>query len=168
MKKYIIMAMAAIAMTFGFTGCDDSDVDPGGTAVEEMAGEWVVTVDAVDANGATLYEDPYGLGQITISTYNTAANTDNEMWLNDNGYFWNFTFKVTTNYGAKTFSANNVPYDAAGTGNAIVTDGKVLLDAAKNRHGKPNDSIDFKISFSDDSNGLTYHVHGQRYTGFVD
>lgn len=168
MKKYVFMAMAALATTFGFTGCDDSDVDPGGTAVEEMAGEWVVTVDAVDANGATLYEDPYGLGQITISTYNTAANTATEMWLNDNNSFWAFAFKVNVDYAAKTFSANNVPYDAAETGTAIVTDGKVLLDAAKNRHGKPNDSIDFKIQFSDDSNNLTYHVHGQRYTGFVD
>lgn len=168
MKKYIFMAFAALTMTFGFAGCDDSDVDPGGTAVKDMAGQWDVTVDAVDASGNTLYTDPYGLGTITITTYNTAANTNTEMFINDNGNFWNFTFKVNVDYAAKTFTANNVPYDSEGTGTATITDGKVLMDAAKNLHGKPNDSIDFKIQFSDDDNGLTYHVHGQRYTGFVD
>ncbi len=168
MKKYIFMVMAAFAMAFGFAGCDDSDVDPGGTAVQDMAGQWVVTVDAVDDNGNTIEKDPYSLGEITLTTYNTAANTDTEMFINDNGNFWNFTFKVAVNYSAKTFTANDVPYDAAGSGNATIIDGKVLMDAAKNRHGNPNDSIDFKIRFSDDDYGLTYHVHGQRYTGFVD
>lgn len=169
MKKYIFMAFAALAMAFTFASCDDSDVDPGGTVLEDMDGQWVVNVDAVDSLGNTLLEDPYGLGQITISTYNTAANNDTEMFLSDNGNFcWNFAFKVNVNHSAKEFAADNVPYAAAGTGNATVTDGKILANAAKNRHGAPNDSIDFKIKFSDDSNGLTYHVHGQRYTGFTD
>lgn len=88
------------------------------------------------------------------------------MFINDNGNFYKFTFKVNVDYANKTFSATDVPYDAAGSGNATVTDGKVLMDAAKNLHGMPNDSIDFKIKFSDDQNKLTYHVHGQRYTGF--
>lgn len=166
MKKYISMLFIALAMTFTFASCDDSDVNPGGTAVKDMAGQWDVTVDAVDDNGNTIYTDPYGLGTITITTYNTSANKDTEMFINDNGNFYNFTFKVDVDYANKTFSATDVPYDAAGTGNATVTDGKVLMDAAKNLHGMPNDSIDFKIKFSDDQNKMTYHVHGQRYTGF--
>lgn len=168
MKKYIFMAIAALTMSFGFTSCDDSDVDAGGTAVEEMAGQWDVTVDVVDSTGTTLYEDPYGLGTITLTTYNTAANTDDEMFIDDNGNFWNFKFKVNTDYSAKTFSATDVSYDSEGTGTATVTDGRVMLDAATNLHGMPNDSIDFKIQFSDDDYGFIYHIHGQRYTGFTE
>ena len=52
-----------------------------------------------------------------------------------------------------------------------ITDGKIIEGGALNLHGKPNDSIDFYISFTDDYDGPDYgwtkwHVHGQRHTGF--
>ena len=51
MKKYISMLFIALAMTFTFASCEDSDVNPGGTAGRDMAGRWDGTVEAVDATG---------------------------------------------------------------------------------------------------------------------
>lgn len=152
--------------SLGFTACDvETDEDAGGTEVMKMAGFWDVTVDVIDENGDVLYEDPYGMGTVSIMTYNTAANNATEMWLDDQGNFWAFKMRVDVNYGARTFSCAEKDYDADGTGTAVVTDGKILEGAAKNLHGMPNDSIVFNIKFSDDDYGFTYRISGQRYWG---
>ena len=167
MKKYISLAFMAVALSFGFVSCSvETNEEPGGTNVEKMAGRWNVQVDAVDESGNVVYEDPYGIGKITIMTFNTAANNINEMWLDDNGKFWSFKMKVDVNYRERTFSCAEQDYDAAGSGTAVVTNGKILENAAKNLHGMPNDSIVFNIKFSDDDNELRYRFSGQRYTGF--
>ena len=159
----------AIALSFGFAGCStETSEEPGGTNVQKMAGRWDVQVDIVDESGSVLYEDPYGLGTITIMTYNTADNSSNQMWLDDDGKFWAFQMKVDVDYQARTFSCPEKDYDAAGTGTAVVTGGKILEGAAKNLHGMPNDSIVFNIKFSDDDNNFTFRVSGQRYTGFYE
>ena len=41
MKKYMILLLVSLAFTF--VACDN-DTEPGGTAVEKMAGDWWVTV----------------------------------------------------------------------------------------------------------------------------
>lgn len=169
MKKYISLAFMAVALSFGFVSCSvETNEEPGGTNVEKMAGRWNVQIDAVDESGNVVYEDPYGIGKITIMTFNTAANNINEMWLDDNGKFWSFKMKVDVNYHERSFSCPEQDYDAAGSGTAVVTDGKILENAAKNLHGMPNDSIVFNIKFSDDDNGLIYRLSGQRYTGFYE
>lgn len=168
MKKYISLVFMAVALSFGFASCSvETDEKPGGTNVEKMAGRWMVQVDVVDENGNTLYEDPYGLGSIDIMTYNTADNSTNKMWLNDLGNFWAFEMKVDVNYLERTFSCAEQDYDAAGTGTAVVTNGKVLEKATLNLHGMPNDSIVFDVRFSDDPETL-YRLSGQRYTGFYE
>lgn len=167
MKKYISLVFMAVALSLGFASCSvETDEKPGGTNVEKMAGRWNVQVDAVDESGNIIYEDPYGLGTITIMTFNTADNSANKMWLDDMGEFWAFKMKVDVNYLDRTFSCPEEDYDADGSGTAVVTNGKVLENAALNLHGMPNDSITFDIKFSDDDNGLTYRISGQRYTGF--
>lgn len=169
MKKYISLMMMALVCSFGFTGCDpETDEEPGGTNVEKMAGLWDVTIDAYDDAGNLLYEDPYGMGVIQVSTFNTAANVPTEMWVSDNNNFWAFQMKVDVNYAARTFSCSEKDYDADGTGTGIITNGKVLEGAARNLHGMPNDSIVFDIKFSDDDYGFTYRISGQRYTGFYE
>lgn len=169
MKKYISLFLFATVFAFGFTACDvETNIEPGGTNVEKMAGKWEVTVDAVDDAGNVLYEDPYGMGTVIMYTYNTAANTNTEMWLDDDGEFWAFKMKVDVNYANRTFDCATKAYDAKGTGQGTVTNGKVLEGAATNLHGMPNDSIVFDIVFSDDDNGLKYRISGQRYTGFYE
>lgn len=169
MKKYISFALMTIALSFGFVSCDvETDEEPGGTNVEKMAGRWEVTIDAYDTDGKLLYEDPYQMGVIEVRTYNTADNSSTQMWLDDVNKFWAFKFKTNINYEARTFSNEAVDYDAAGTGKAVVTNGKILEGAAKNLHGMPNDSIVFDIQFDDDDYGFVYRISGQRYTGFYE
>lgn len=168
MKKYISLLFLAVA--FVFTACDD-DTEPGGTAVEKMAGTWWVTVDAVNENGNIVIEDPFGLGHIQTTTYNTAANTATEMWVDDAKAFWGYKIKASVNYTARTFTAAGIAsaYDS----NSLVTieNGKILEKAALTPSKQPADSIVYYISFSDDTNPAkhnykNYKVSGFRRTGF--
>lgn len=61
MKKYMILLLASLAFTF--VACDN-DTEPGGTAVEKMAGDWWVTVNAfIDGKEV---EDPFGAGHLQM------------------------------------------------------------------------------------------------------
>lgn len=161
MKKYMILLLVSLAFTF--VACDN-DTEPGGTAVEKMAGDWWVTVNAfIDGKEV---EDPFGAGHLQISTYNTASNSETEMWLDDLGNFWEYKLKVNVNYATRTFSTtgfvDNVTYESK----VKITDGKVLEKAATTPSGMPADSIVYMVQFDDDEDGLTYKVSGFRRTGF--
>lgn len=174
MKKYLSMMAMALMLSTSFTACDvETNEEAGGTNIEKMCGYWDVTYDAVNDAGEVVYEDPYGVGVATVYTYNTASNSLTQMWLDDRNTFWAYKFLVDINYDARTFSAVSRDYDADGTGQAIVTEGKILENAAKNLHGAPCDSIVFYISFSDDEDGAAYgwtkwRVSGTRHTGFTE
>ena len=170
MKKYISMMAMALTLSLGFTACDvETDEEPGGTNIEKMCGNWDVIWYAVDASGNILDEWTDG----TIYTYNNAANSTTQMYIDDKNTYWQFQFLVDIDYNAKTFSASERDYDAAGSGQAIVTNGKILEGAAKNLHGAPCDSIVFEISFNDDDYPERYGfdhylVSGTKYTGFTE
>ena len=174
MKKYISMMAMALMLSMGFSACDvETDEEPGGVNIEKMCGYWDVTVDAVDEAGSVVIEDPFGLGTATIFTYNTASNGTTQMWLDDQDTFWAYKFLVDIDYNARTFSASARDYDADGSGQAVVTDGKILENAGKNLHGVPCDSISFYISFSDDEypeayGYAKYHVSGVKHSGFTE
>ena len=168
MKKYISLAFMAVALSFGFVSCSvETDEEPGGTNIEKMAGRWDVMVDVVDESGNIILNDPYSIGKFLFMTYNTADNSINEMWIDDRKNFWQFNMKVDVNYSERTFHCSDRDYDAAGSGTAVVKNGKILENATKNLHGMPNDSIVFDIEFSDDP-GVIYRISGQRYTGFYE
>lgn len=171
MKKYIYTMALMVAAALSLASCDtETDVKPGGTSVEKMAGTWDVAVIGVDDQG----REVVNFGDATILTYNTAENTATKMWLDDQESFWNFKFKVDVAYEQRAFSCSATSYDAAGTGTAVVTDGKVLEGAATNLHGMPNDSIVFYVDFSDateyhEAYGISkFKVSGQRHTGFYE
>lgn len=171
MKKYFKFAVMALALGFGFTACDvETNEEAGGTNVQDLAGNWEVTVDIVDANGNLIAADPYNMGVFDLLTYNTSANDPDSLWITDNKNFWQFTMKIGCNAAAKTFGCQEKDYDAAGTGKATIKNGKVLLGKAKNLHGMPNDSIVFDITFSDDdpAYGTIYRISGQKHTGFYE
>lgn len=124
MKKVIYFA--ALLLTVAFTSCEKEDV--GGTATESMAGQWYCTIDAVGDDGLPIPngENYFGLEnpRTLILTYNTAANTANEMWIDylgvgnlasdyaslvaTYGYFPTYTIKskVTINQSTMEFSSN--------------------------------------------------------------
>lgn len=160
----------ALTLALGFTACDvETDEKPGGTAIQDMCGNWEVIWYAVDANGETI--DAWTDG--TIYTYNKADNGTTQMWIDDQNTYWAFQFLVNIDHNARTFSTDSVDYDAAGSGKAAVKNGKILLGAAKNLHGMPTDSIVFEIGFNDDPYPARYEfdhyrVEGIRYSGFTE
>lgn len=171
MKKYISMFLVALLGMFTFGSCDpETDEKAGGTAVEKMAGRWVVTVDAVDEDGNVIDENLLGK-KIDLNTYNTAANDADKMWLDD-AAFYGVKMKVNiTDYKNGKFEATpntsyNPSYDEAG--NVEFLKGQVLYGQGKNIHGAPVDSICYTVKFSDDDNALIYRISGKRYSGFTE
>ena len=170
MKKYISMMAMALMLSWGFTACDvETDEEPGGTNIEQMCGNWDVMWYAVDANGEIMDEWTDG----TIFTFNKADNSTTQMWIDDQNTYYQFRFLVDIDYNAKTFSATERDYDAAGSGKAVVTNGKILLGAGKNLHGVACDSIAFEISFDDDNYPAKYGfdhylVTGVKHAGFTE
>lgn len=170
MKKIIYIFLLSLSITL-FTSCEKDEI--GGTATEQLAGEWVVTVIAVDANDAVIYSDDelFGIGHFPLLTYNTAANQPSEMWIDDSGNFWDFKAIVNADVTALTFNANavkNAAYDCKVT----IKDGKILKGAATTPSGMPADSIYFHVNFDDDgypeAYGYdSYRIAGYRYTGFA-
>lgn len=150
------------AISFAFAGCD-KETEPGGTAIEKMAGDWWVTVDVID-NGVNLGD--VGVGHIKMYTYNTAANSGTEMWLDDDKKFWDYKVKVNVDYANRLFSTtdfvNNTKYESK----VKITDGKIMEGVAKTPSGMPADSIVYFVQFDDDTDGYTYKVSGFRRTGF--
>jgi len=144
----------------------------GGTNGEKTAGEWYVTVVAIDEAGNVVMEDDelFGIGPFHLDTYNTSTDNPNEMWIDDNENFWEFKGKISVDPNALTFSGTDVEnqyYDSKFT----VSNGKILIGAATTPSGMPADSIVFDIAFDDDENlpigdAVSYRITGFRYTGF--
>lgn len=91
MKKIIYSLFAVLA--FAFTSCEKEE--PGGTATQEVAGEWYVTFDMIDSNGDTnAPADMIEAGwynenaeKVIIRSFNTAANVPNKMHISDMATF---------------------------------------------------------------------------------
>jgi hypothetical protein len=169
MKKYISIFALALVLGLGFASCStETDEPAGGTAVEKMAGHWVVTVDAYDEAGNLLYEDPYGMGEWNMYTYNTADDDADQMWLSDGNNFWGYTIKVNVDVNALTFDCKDLYIYSDNDGNDVtctITNGRIIPNGGLNVNGKPTDAIMYNIEFSDDPGSL-YYVHGVRYAGF--
>ncbi len=162
-----------------FSSCEKDEI--GGTAMEKMAGDWYVTVVAVDADNNLLYSDDelFELGNFHLSTYNLSSNASDTMWIydNDNLYFnssndWSFQLKVPCIINDLTFgSSTDTLYNYIGHLDAIITEGKILKDAATTPIGMPADSIVFYIKYDGDPYAAydvsQYKVSGYRYTGFA-
>lgn len=167
MKKaiYLLMMCAGVLLV----SCEKDEI--GSTATEALAGEWYVTVDGADASGAVLYEDVFGLGHKMINTYNTAANSPTEMYMDDLGNIWEYKVRMKSDINALTFGTEgavaNEYYDCKVT----IEGGKVLPGAATTPHGTPADSIVYYVIFSDDDyvpgTYAKLKVSGYRYTGLA-
>ena len=172
MKKVIYLATLLFCTTLA--SCEKEEI--GGTATENIAGDWYVTCDAVDENGDVVpgLEDPLDLGRFHILTYNTAANTDDQLYVDDLGEFWEFKVKTTSDAKNMTFATNGaVANEAYEDCDVTITGGKILPKAGRQNNGSPADSIVFYVSFSDDpfpaAYGYTnYKVSGIRYSGLVE
>lgn len=169
MKTLQYIGMAALALLTAACGKDE----PGATATEQLAGQWYVTAAALDEQGSVAKEYT-SLGHFLILTYNTAANSGSEIWVDDRGKFWNF--KVKASAAALTFATGGAAPNAAlnrdGTPyecQVRVEEGRILPGAATTPHHTPADSVVMYVSFSDDSPafGTRYRLAGYRYTGLT-
>lgn len=167
MKKiiYLLIMCAGVLLS----SCEKDEI--GGTTTEALAGEWYVMVDGVDESGAVVYEDPFGMGHSLLYTFNTAANVPTEMYVSDEGNFWDYKVRVKSDITALTFSTDGAVASEASDCDVTIEGGKVLLGAATTPHGTPADSIVFYVTFSDDEYipalWSKMKVSGYRYTGFV-
>lgn len=167
MKKiFYILSIVSVCL---LASCKKEEI--GGTATQEMAGQWSVTCDGF-ANGAVQDEDIYGMGNFLVFTSNTAANKPTEMYLTDDpdNKFWDFKCKIEVDLATLTFSAtnaDNLNYPCKIT----VTGGKIVKNGTKTPSGMPADYIEFHVIFDDDDHvGADYDdlfFHGFRYTGFA-
>lgn len=174
MKKYFKYVALSILVA-GVSSCAKEEI--GGTKVQDMCGEWYVTIDGVDSEGNVIYEDPYGYGYIPVYTYNTNADLDTEMYLEDSG-FWYFRTIVNVNYANKTFSVKDAVmyYDEdPETGEPYpvhvdIENGRIVKDGATSPAGYTADSISFFVRFEDDEDAQEGYwdylwYHGYRRTG---
>lgn len=173
MKKILSLAILFVA-TVLLASCEKDEI--GSTATKATAGDWYVTVTAVDDAGKTVYEDAdlFGLGRIHMLTFNTNENVADKMYVFDNKAFWNFKVQTTCDQKALTFSTNGAAKNETGDPiDVTITDGKILPGVGHQNNGSPADSIVFYISFSDDTNPAKYgfskyKVSGIRYSGLTE
>lgn len=167
MIKNIFKFLAVSLFVIGVSSCAKEEI--GGTAVQDMCGEWYVQVDYVDEDGNVVAEDPYGYGYFELYTYNTNANLSTEMYLDDSS-FYPFRVIVDVNYGSKTFSATDAIddyYDAPYN----IKNGSIVKDGAVSPAGYTADSISFILVdtyYDEDEEGYVtdyWWYHGYRRTG---
>lgn len=168
MKKAIYLLMMCAGVLF--TSCEKDEI--GGTATEALAGEWMLTVDAVDGSGNVVLADPFGIGTVLGLTYNTVDNVADKMYVSDLGNFWDYRVVVNCDCTALTFSSGGDVQNEAYDCQVNIEDGKMLPGAATTPSGMPADSLVYYVSFSDDENPAAYgyakyKVSGYRRTGFV-
>lgn len=171
MKKAIYLLMLVVSMVF--TSCEKDEI--GGTATEALSGEWYVRLDCVDASGNVVYsgEDFFGMeDRFHLNTYNTAANKNNEIWVDDLGNFWPFQVKASANINNLTFQTNGAAANNYYECNVTVEGGKITLNGATTPHGTPADAIELYVTFDDDTypaeyGYAKYKISGYRYTGLA-
>lgn len=167
MKLRYIYILLAMVVALG--ACDPNDTiedyKTEYTSVGEMlAGEWYVTY--------TVGGDVWASNS-KISTFNTAADNGNEMWIDDDGNFWGLKSVIKCNPENNTFSA--AAADELYYGITVdIVNGKVLPGAGTTAAGNVTDSIYFEITYNDidsDTGELdptTAIVGGVRRTGFLE
>lgn len=171
MKKIVYMAALLLAVVT-LTSCSKEEI--GGTATESMAGDWYVTVDAVDENGEVVIED-FNDGRFHILTYNTAANVANQLYVDDQYYFLGMRALTVSDPNAMTFATsgtvdNEQVHSTSVSDQVIVTDGKIIKNGGRQNNGSVADSISFYFEYTEDAYADTYgykkyHIHGVRYSG---
>lgn len=191
-NRYIAIMSALLAVSF--TACEvETDEEPGGTVMQEMAGKWTVTFEqsvkeynviigestekpnlasmTSEQLAAEEWEDFFGVGKVSVVTANTADEKSDVMWFSDEGAFWEYKVLCDVDKNTLSFSCTEqLAYEGEdGDPDCYVNcyHGKILKGAATTPRGVPADSIVAYFSFSDDSNGFTLmKMSGYRYTGY--
>ena len=145
-----IFKISAVIILFSMS-CTKKLENPGATNTVAMSNEWWVTL--------TLGGNDLLGTHVLFSTYNTAANVADSLWLDDLGNGYDFKCKVLANPKALTFttdSSQNLYYDIK----VHIANGKIIPNGGLGKStGSIVDSIYMEASFSDDP-GDTYIISG--------
>jgi hypothetical protein len=175
--KNIIIFLGIVAFAAMVTACQP-DADPGGTKVQDMAGEWFVKYEY--ETGPNTYLDL--TGYVKVMTYNTASDNGDSIWFDDMGHLapsldfsGTFKIKVAAAPGDLSFASEGskslTPYfdddDNAVFVNVVVTDGKVLKGQGRSVSGVKTDSLHMEVEL-DASPGDIIRISGHRRTGFLE
>lgn len=152
------MIIASVAFTF--SACEKFEA--GGTATENLAGNWTCSIYQQKADVWTAFKEA------EFMTYNTSANRGTEMWLDDNENFWKTKCKIDCNNSNATFGKEGTEYvDIYTEVKQKIWGGKITKNGAVAPGTKSVcDKIEFYISFADDDAGIYYYVVGYRLTGY--
>lgn len=160
MRKYLyILTLCVLA----FSSCKKDD-EVGGTAVQNLSGEWYVQVTQIDpASGAVI--DATDLTYYKISTYNTSDNSPVLMWMDDpNPDYGGFKAKVNVDLGNKAFSATAAD-DIYNDAKITVRNGKVITNGAVGPVSKAvTDAISYDVVYPGDP--TIYRFKGYARTRF--
>lgn len=171
MKKIYFAILALAALTLA--SCEKTPV--GGTATQALAGQWSVSMQAVDSAGNVVLEDEdlFEIGHFHMLTYNTSANQPDTMWLAGleslNPAFTNLKLKVACDINTLTFWGKEL--ENSNGSHVDIRNGKILPKAATTPSGMPADSIVFDYLVEGDQYAGQFYdflrITGFRYTGFV-
>lgn len=161
MKK-VTLYIIALTLMVSVNSC--SELNPGGTATQNYSGDWWVLLLGDDGDGN--FVDVWGAGYNLLSTYNTAANVPDKMFVDFD--WWPFKGVVDLDQTANLFEGTDVQsvnpsYDIT----ANIVGGTIIKNAATTSGGNVSDSIYMEIEFSDDP-GYIYKLAGYRRTGFIE
>jgi len=162
MKKIIFFLTAAIA-ALTITSCQEK-FTPGSTETKNLSGNWVVSIYAPGEEGYEFYTG------CEIITYNTSANLPTEMWLEDDGTFWEFKCKIDCNNSNYTIGKDKVEYENVYYESCVKIWGGKVTEKGAVAPGSESvvDKIEFFAAFDDDSEPYAYPYYfvGYRKTGF--
>jgi len=166
MKKifyaFLVAAMAAVS-------CSKDPIE--NTAAVNVAGDWYVLFNQVDANGDIVYEDGFGIGYSHVLTYNTSSNSVDSIFVDDLKNTWEFKAKVPVDMSNMTFGSSSELFEYYSESGVYIYNGKILPGAATTPSGMLADSIVFEVKFDGDAYAESYgydhyRLEGYRYTGF--
>ncbi|WP_439879592.1 lipid-binding protein [Pontibacter sp. MBLB2868] len=169
---YIFVMLISLGL---LSACEKDAPEVEYTATYPVSGEWYVRYSVETAPGNLEVVKDY----TKLMTTNTAANTSSELLVTDQlsadaaGAYKTFKVKATVDVENLAFSASNsnnlaTVKKVAKTNKVTILDGKVIKNGVTAASGVTTDSIYFKLQFSDDATGTTYHVAGYRRTGFLE
>lgn len=156
--KRLVYIVVILLMGSTIYSCQES-FEVGSTSAEKLAGEWWFAI--LDENGDVMYDYDYLASR--MSTFNTAANSASEIWVDDFQNGWEVKAKVQANVDNLTFGSADSVYNVYIDENMIIRDGQIWEGTATSKDGNVTDSIRFTTVFSD---GTILIYAGHRHTGF--
>ena len=156
-------------MIFSVFSCTE-DPEVWDSKVLELSGDWFVRYDH-ESYG----EDPFGSGFTPLMTFNTAKDDGTEIWITDDGNFWDYKVKVNVNASNLTFGSDQALVNSV-DGYEIgvkIMNGKIIKNAVTQPSGYVSDSIYFEVWFEDleDQTGIANDkllVGGFKRSGFTE